>query len=234
MSKKIRQLPPGQRIEIQISGLNVPARFQTEFVGIVNNRWFIVMMPDSKKYGELRDGLYEGVPIVVRFVLENDNGEIVAFRTDIEYVLAHPTKMLFLDWPKSVESRVIRSGRRFDAFLPVTLDKLDETSVVGSQQGTMMDISESGCRVRFELEEETDEVAESTETKIQWAPSDKAKLQVHQKNREPVVLTAIIRQVHKKDRGLELGIQFSSQEKDRINSLFSGSLVDIDALSRSQ
>ena len=113
MAAKIKQLTVGQKVEIQISGLNVPARFQTEFIGAVLGRWFIVNMPDSRRYGELREHLYEGVPIIVRFVLENENGEICAFRSDIDFVVAHPTKMLFLDWPKQVESRVIRQGRRF-------------------------------------------------------------------------------------------------------------------------
>ena len=94
MAAKIKQLTVGQKVEIQISGLNVPARFQTEFIGAVLGRWFIVNMPDSRRYGELREHLYEGVPIIVRFVLENENGEICAFRSDIDFVVAHPTKML--------------------------------------------------------------------------------------------------------------------------------------------
>lgn len=229
MSGKIQRLNIGQRLEIQISGLNVPARFQTEFIGGVNGRWVIVSMPDAKRYGELREHLHEGVPLVVRFVLENENGEICAFRTDINFVVAHPTKMLFLDWPSNVESRIIRQGRRFDAYLPTGIARLGEDNKVTMQgEGVILDVSETGCRLKQELPKND----EGEYQKLDWESGQRLRLTIHQKNNGDVVIQCIARQIKNKSDHCELGLQFNSNQKEAVNALFSGSLVDIDALSR--
>ena len=230
MTGKIQQLTVGQRVEIQISGLNVPARFQTDFVGVIKGRWFIVAMPDAKRYGELREHLHEGVPLIVRFVLENDNGEICAFRTDIDFVVNHPTKMLFLDWPGQVESRVIRQGRRFDAFLPAEINRLTEDN--GSDltdNGVILDVSETGCRLKHKYS--TDEEGEPQ--KPDWESGQRVQLTVQQKGNGEIKLGCIVRQIKCKEGECELGMQFNGNQKDAINALFSGSLVDINALARS-
>lgn len=235
MTAKIKQLTVGQKVEIQISGLNVPARFQTDFIGAVMGRWFIVNMPDSRRYGELREHLYEGVPIIVRFVLENENGEICAFRSDIDFVVAHPTKMLFLDWPKQVESRVIRQGRRFDAYLPCAVERLSEDNKVdASVEAIILDVSETGCKLRYLLDEHDTEDEQDKEKGIEWKSGARVNIIVKQKSGNTVKLGSIVRQVKASDDEVTLGVQFNSQQKEAINGLFAGSLVDIDALSRSQ
>lgn len=230
MTGKIQQLTVGQRIEIQISGLNVPARFQTDFVGVIKGRWFIVTMPDAKRYGELREHLHEGVPLIVRFVLENDNGEICAFRTDIDFVVNHPTKMLFLDWPSQVESRVIRQGRRFDAFLPAVISRLTEDNGSDlSENGVILDVSETGCRLKHKYPPNE----EGEPEKPDWESGQRVQLTVQQKGNGEIKLGCIVRQIKCKDGECELGLQFNGNQKEQINALFSGSLVDIDALARS-
>lgn len=239
MSGKIQQLTVGQRVEIQISGLNVPARFQTDFIGVIKGRWFIVAMPDAKRYGELREHLHEGVPLIVRFVLENENGEICAFRTDIDFVVSHPTKMLFLDWPSNVESRVIRQGRRFDAYLPTSVARLNEDNKADmSVDGVILDVSETGCRVKHQYsapegdDNNATDDADSPNEGHGWDSGQRVQLNVQQKGNGELKLGCIVRQIKCKDGVCELGLQFNSNQKEAINSLFSGSLVDIDALAR--
>ncbi|WP_404402898.1 flagellar brake protein [Idiomarina seosinensis] len=230
MSTKIQQLTVAQRIEIQVSGLNVPARFQTEFVGAVKNRWFIVAMPEAKRYGELREHLHEGVPLIVRFVLENENGEICAFRTDIDFVVAHPTKMLFLDWPTNLESRVIRQGRRFDAYLPCKIERFDDNNDINlTADGVILDVSETGCRVKQHFV--TNDAGELE--KGSWESGQRVQVTADQKNNGEVTIGCIVRQIKSKPDHCELGLQFNRNQQEAINSLFSGSLVDINALSRS-
>ncbi|MDV6315144.1 flagellar brake protein [Idiomarina sp. HP20-50] len=224
MSSKISELATGQKIEVQLSSSNVPARFYSEFIGAVKDRWVIVNMPDVRKYKDVRDLLQEKTPVIVRFVLENESGEICAFRSEVSYVISHPTKMLFILWPSQVEHRVIRKGRRFDAFLSASVSGL---SVNGEEQtfnGHVLDVSESGCRLKHENPE-----GKLDET---WENGSKIALKIEQKNNGELTLNAIVRQIKQVDDQVELGVQFMGNQKDEVNSLFSGSLVDIDELSR--
>ncbi|MCJ8316168.1 flagellar brake protein [Idiomarina sp.] len=220
-TKKITELVPGQKIEVQLTSSNVPARFFTEFIGAINDRWLILNMPDARKYSDLRDYIEERIPVVVRFVLEAGNGEICAFRSDINYIVSHPTKMLFIRWPNEVEYRVIRKGRRFDAFLPMVLEGQSTEGDKVSLKGHVLDVSETGCRVKHELPESND--------KILWENGSKVDLVIEQKNNRKVTLKAIVRQVKRNDH-YELGLQFLGNQKDEVNALFSGSLVDIEEL----
>jgi len=222
-TKKITELVPGQKIEVQLTSSNVPARFFTEFIGALNDRWLILNMPDARKYSDLRDYIEERIPVVVRFVLEAGNGEICAFRSDINYIVSHPTKMLFIRWPNEVEYRVIRKGRRFDAFLPMVLEGQSTEGDKVSLKGHVLDVSETGCRVKHELPESND--------KILWENGSKVDLVIEQKNNRKVTLKAIVRQVKRNDH-YELGLQFLGNQKDEVNALFSGSLVDIEELSK--
>jgi len=224
MPSKISQLVTGQKIEVQLSNSNVPARFYSEFIGAVNERWVIVNMPDARKYNDMRDLLEEKTPVIVRFVLENESGEICAFRSEISYVISHPTKMLFILWPSQIEHRVIRKGRRFDAFLPASVSGLSVKGEDKDFKGHILDVSESGCRLKHDKPEgKLDEL---------WENGSKIVLKIEQKNNGELTLKAIVRQIKLVEDQLELGVQFMGNQKDEVNSLFSGSLVDIDELSR--
>ena len=65
-----------------------------------------------------------------------------------------------------------------------------------------------------------------------WESGQRVQLNVQQKGNGELKLGCIVRQIKCKDGVCELGLQFNSNQKEAINSLFSGSLVDIDALAR--
>jgi len=224
MSSKISELVTGQKIEVQLASSNVPARFYSEFIGAVTDRWVIVNMPEARKYSNARELLEEKTPVIVRFVLENESGEICAFRSEVNYVISHPTKMLFILWPSQIEHRVIRKGRRFDAFLPASVSGQSVKGEEKTFKGHVLDVSESGCRLKHEqLDEKLDEL---------WENGSKITLKIEQKNNGDLSLNAMVRQIKKIDDQIELGVQFMGNQKEQVNSLFSGSLVDIDELSR--
>lgn len=224
MPSKISELTIGQKVEVQLASSNVPARFYSEFIGAITDRWVIVNMPDARKYSDMRDMLKEKTPIIVRFVLENENGEICAFRSEISYVISHPTKMLFILWPSQIEHRVIRKGRRFDAFLPASISGATVEGNDVALKGHVLDVSESGCRLTHDLPE--------GDVNGLWENGSKIALKIEQKKNGDVTLNAIVRQIKTANEQVELGVQFMGNQKEQVNSLFSGSLVDIDELSR--
>ena len=220
MLKKIYELPVGARVEIQVNKTSVPLRFQTEFVGISKKRWFIVAMPDSRKFGDMRDAVYEGVAVVVRFVIEGDLGEVIAFRSDVEFITNHPTKLLFIDMPQIVESRPIRNDRRFETVLPVTITKLN--SEENDLMATVTNLSLSGCQLvipDIALDVEKDS---HIDLRFQWLNQD-------------LTLVGIVRDARatESEDGSQtmLGIQFARARNEQdIKELFAASLIDSDSL----
>lgn len=220
MLKKIFELPVGQRVEIQINKTSVPLRFQTEFVGIIKKRFFIVAMPDTRKFGDMRDAVYEGVAVVVRFVLEGELGEVIAFRSDIEFITNHPTKLLYIDMPQIVESRPIRSDRRFETRLPTQV-----TKVAGGDSdysALVVNLSMSGCQLVVQDEALDIEKDSHIDLRFQWLQQD-------------ITITGIVRDirvVHRDDESPQtmMGIQFArSRNNEDIKQLFAASLIDIDS-----
>ena len=88
----------------------------------------------------------------------------------------------------------------------------------------MLDVSESGCRLKHE----------KPEGKLEelWENGSKIVLNIEQKRNGDLTLNAIVRQIKVLEGQVELGVQFMGNQKEQVNSLFSGSLVDIDELSR--
>ncbi|RUO65260.1 PilZ domain-containing protein [Pseudidiomarina planktonica] len=220
MLKKIFELPVGQRVEIQINKTSVPLRFQTEFVGIVKKRFFIVAMPDTRKFGDMRDAIYEGVAVVVRFVLEGDLGEVIAFRSDVEFITSHPTKLMYIDMPQIVESRPIRSDRRFETRLPTQITKM--AGADSDYSALVVNLSMSGCQLVVQDEALDVEKDSHIDLRFQWLQQD-------------ITITGIVRDirvVHRDDESPQtmMGIQFArSRNNEDIKQLFAASLIDIDS-----
>lgn len=218
--KKIFELPVGARVEVQVNKTSVPLRFQTEFVGISKRRWFIVAMPDARRFGDMRDAIYDGVAVVVRFVLEGDLGEVLAFRSDIEFIINHPTKLLFIDMPQIVESRPIRSDKRFETRLPVTITKLAGGPT--DHKGLVLDLSMSGCQLVIADEVVDTEKDSHIDLNFKWLDQD-------------ITVNGIVRDVRITDtdeqQRTQFGIQFIRQRGgDDIKELFKAALIDIDQI----
>jgi len=226
--KKIYELPVGARVEVQVNKTSVPLRFQSEFVGISKKRWFIIAMPDARKFGDMRDAIYEGVAVVVRFVIEGDRGEVIAFRSDIEFITNHPTKLLFIDMPQIVESRPIRASRRFDTLLPFELTKIDNENQ--EVAGQVTDLSANGCQAI--LPDIALDIAKDAriEMRFRWLERDLTIAGIVRDTRIAEV-SADEQQSEEHKPQTILGIQFArTRGNDDIKDLLAASLIDMNAL----
>lgn len=143
--KKIRSLRPGMPLDIQVATPTAAKRIRTEFLGMDGNRTIMMRYPDESKWGNLRDALYIENAMIVRFILEDETGEVVAFKSKIVFIVTKPVHMIFVQFPSAVQSQGLRSEKRAQLRIPVT--------VVGAKSGeilalaTLMDISNGGCKV---------------------------------------------------------------------------------------
>jgi len=143
--RKLRSLRPGMPMDIQVTTSNAARRVRTEFIGMDGMRSMIIRYPDETKWGNLSDALYPEKPAIMRFILEDETGEVIAFKTKVTHLVKKPTSMIFIAFPTQIQSQGLRSERRAQIRVPVSVLNADNEQMLAN--GTLLDISNSGCRI---------------------------------------------------------------------------------------
>ncbi|MBF0451993.1 MAG: flagellar brake protein [Candidatus Magnetomorum sp.] len=124
---------------MQIEFESVRYRLKSEFIGMLLNSFLIVKMPPSKSLPNASKIFSQGTKTVVRFV---NQGTAYGFSTTVNRALYKPSKLLFLNYPKSVETYQLRNYERVLCLLPASL-KFSSENVIN---GHVVDISKEGCQ----------------------------------------------------------------------------------------
>lgn len=146
--RKLRSLRPGSQLDIQITTPTVTKRARTEFVGMDGTRSIIMQYPDEAKWGAIRELIYVDNTLIVRAILEDETGEVIAFKVKISMILNKPGQLIFTSFPLSLQSIDLRAEKRAKTSIPVTLSDEQGNNLIAS--GLIKDISNSGCRVEVE------------------------------------------------------------------------------------
>lgn len=143
--RKIRSMRPGTPIDLQISAENITKRVRSEFVGMDGTRCIILCFPDEVKWGSLSDFIFTGNNFVVRYILEDDTGEIIAFKVKVILVLSQPSPLIFTSFPLAIQSHDLRSEQRAQTCMAVTLYDAKGNRELCNY--LVRDISLKGCRI---------------------------------------------------------------------------------------
>ena len=114
----------------------VGERFKSVFVGWESGRFCILRPPNSPA---LLETLYGEKPCIVRYL--DCQGVLCGFRTEVQALVNRPHRLLFLDYPESVETLSVRKENRVDCFLPAAVVAGD-----ASLSGHIVNISAGGFR----------------------------------------------------------------------------------------
>lgn len=146
--RKIRSMRPGTPIDLQVTSATYTKRVRTEFVGMDGTRCMIIRFPDETKWGGLRDAIFTDNNLVIRYILEDDTGEIIAFKVKVILVLTKPSHLIFTSFPLAIQSHDLRAEPRAQTSISVVLKE----SQSGAEITTCLvkDISLKGCRVSIE------------------------------------------------------------------------------------
>jgi len=126
----------GTQLEIEIEG--VPTRIKSSLVGIEPDEYLIIKAPEAALPDSIKNKLFRGNQIVVRYLCK---GTLFGFRSQLVQVTSTPIRLLFVEYPKTIEAYDLRSHERVDCFLPAKIEIKDE-----EKNGAILDISEGGCR----------------------------------------------------------------------------------------
>jgi len=146
----INQLTPGKVIDLQLGSLGA-VRIKPTVIGIDLGQYLLVKLPNKLNISDYKDVLLTGGGVIVRFILEGLNGECVAFSTTIQNVIFSPNRLIFLNYPKSIENRQLRTHQRRETHLPakISQNKLGDTLIGNCIDGYIVDISARGCQFSF-------------------------------------------------------------------------------------
>ena len=146
--RKIRCMHPGMSVDIQVTTTSSTKRVRSEFIGMDGTRNMIFRFPDESKWGSLRDALYTEANIIIRYILEDETGEVIAFKVKIILVLTKPSHMIFTTFPLAIQSHDLRAEQRAKTSIPASLLDSEEHSEICNC--LVRDLSSKGCRVSVE------------------------------------------------------------------------------------
>jgi len=152
---KIQSMRPGMWVDIQADTPTTTKRARTDLIGIDHQKGtFLLRMPDENKYGNLRDAIYPTNEIIMRLILEEDTGAVVALKSTVRSLLAQPLNYILVDFPSMLQSQPLRSEdrARISLLVEVTLaressDDADSNDNKDGFTGHIVDISGAGCRL---------------------------------------------------------------------------------------
>jgi len=142
----INLLAPGKTVDLELGG-PLKTRIKPVVVGVDLGKYIILKFPQRLSISDYKDVVVSGNSSIVRYIVEGDRGECVAFSTTIEHISTIPDRYIFINYPKSIEKRQLRSTQREKTHLPtkIALSTNENTSI----NGYIVDISEKGCQFSF-------------------------------------------------------------------------------------
>lgn len=146
----INHLTPGKVIDLQLGSV----RIKPTVIGIDLGRYLLVKFPSKLNANDYKDVLIADTSVVVRYILEGQHGECIAFSTTIQHILSIPERLIFLNYPKRIENRQLRTNQREKTHLPAQISQHKEGNELTGNciAGYIVDISARGCQFSFKAE----------------------------------------------------------------------------------
>lgn len=139
-----------QRLDVEL-GTMMLATFERAskpikslFVGMEPGNYMILRFPSG---AGVHDHLFEGNPVVIKFVSE---GRIYGFQSQVlGYMYKKRLILVVVAYPANIETHLLRKENRVDFFVPAKLAVAGKTI-----PGFVVDLSPGGCRFAFEAASE--------------------------------------------------------------------------------
>lgn len=200
--RKIKSMRPGRHVDIQLMTQSGAKRVRSDFVGMDSKRCLIIKFPDEGKWGRLRDAIFKDASLIVRYILEDDTGEIIAFKVKVLLVATTPSDLIFTTFPLAIQSHDLRSEPRAQTSIPAFLKSADGGQTISA--ALVVDISAKGCRVAIDKKQ------------LKTKPELKTNVRLAFMNglENDINLVATILSVKADEVNLYFGMKFETPEQD--------------------
>ncbi len=185
----------GTALKIQIEGTKT--RMISELIGMDEGEYLVIKMPSVQFVGSLSNLLYKGNSIIIRYL---HKGTIFGFKSYISHFITNPAKLIFIEYPKRIESHDLRAHKRLDCYLPADVKIMDNT--IG---GTVTDISREGCRFVIEKAK--------VEGSLMLQVGNEIGISFQLPGAEKIItVTAIPKNLMKGNDNIDVGVEFSNMD----------------------
>jgi len=143
MNKGLGLLQAGSMVTIDIvTPAGQKGKFRTCFVGYLPKKYVLLQYPDSGKLGNFSQFIKKETSITVRGLIEGHEGSVAAFVSQIKRTILQPSKLIVLEFPKTVTLQSLRNCLRIDTDIKAKLK-------VGKEywQSMITDLSVNGCQL---------------------------------------------------------------------------------------
>ena len=211
-------LLPGKLIDLQFSN-PISIRFKLTLVGYETGKYLILKCPAQVGKNDFKDVLVEGNGAIVRYIVEDQRGECVAFTTNIIALTVRPERLMYLAYPKNIESRQLREASRLQTHIPAKISVTENPSDDDKTllHGLIIDISPTGCRFAIHV-------------KTGFLALKRRQVFVHilsPQDSSTQVIRAYIRNNQMKGDRLNVGIEFAEDEQYKLHKLLETYANDI-------
>ncbi|REL25835.1 flagellar brake protein [Thalassotalea euphylliae] len=185
-------------------------KFRTTFIGFLSKQYVLIQYPDSNKLGGFGQYITQGANITVRGVVEGHEGSIVAFVSPVLQTIQIPSRLMVLDFPKTVSLQNLRSTVRIDTDIKAKVKVNDDY-----WQASIQDISAKGCQLSVN---NGDSLVLSKEQDILIVIEDF-------QGKSNVKLDAVICNVKTQVDSIAVGVQFKAKASKPIIDLLNAALT---------
>ena len=134
------KLEPGDTLFFERNFGSEKIKIRAPYVGSLRDKYILSEMPATDK-----GPLFQSVDTkcTVRFIAR---GTIYGFNSYIVSITHSPLPLIYIAYPEKIEKINLRKEDRFKVFLPTVLGFVDSEKME-EQEGTIVDLSKSGCRL---------------------------------------------------------------------------------------
>lgn len=117
-------------------------KFRAIFIGYLPKKYVLIQFPEASKLGKFSQHVVQGASITVRGLIEGHEGAVVAFVSMIKQTLQMPSRIMVLDFPRTVGLQNLRSSVRIETNINAKV-KIDQDY----WQTTIVNLSSKGCQL---------------------------------------------------------------------------------------
>ncbi|MBL4899749.1 MAG: flagellar brake protein [Colwellia sp.] len=205
LNRNLSLLHAGSLVTIEIiTPAGQRAKFRTVFIGYLPKRYVLIQFPDITKLGNFAKHITQGMGVTVRGLIEGHEGAVLAFVSTIKQTIQMPSRIIVLDFPRTVGMQNLRSSIRIDTHIHAKV-KVDQDY----WQTTITNLSVTGCQLSIENGEK---LVLSGKKVIEIIIEDK-------QGGNNIKLNGAVCNLKQQADGLSFGVKFNTQSDDQVSQL---------------